>query len=61
MLLLLLTRSRNLFSLMSDTWNIIFHLLIMSLHSNFLLKSQKFLFGIREVRLNNFVSVSTTL
>ena len=45
----------------SDTWKVIFYLLIMSLHSDFLLKSQKFLFGIKGVRLNDFVSISMTL
>jgi len=61
MLSSLLTRSRKLFPLRSDAWNVIFYLLIMSLHSDFLLKFQEFLFGIRRARLNDFVSISTTL
>ena len=47
------------FPFRSDAWNIIFYLLIMLLHSDFLLKSQEFLFGNREMRLKDFVLMLT--
>ena len=45
----------------SNAWNIIFHLLIMPSHSDFLLKSQEFLFGERGVRLKDIVLMLTIL
>ena len=60
-MLSLLTSSRKYLPFKSDVWKIIFHLLIMSLHSLFLLKSQEFLFRRSGVRLNDLVSTSTLL
>ena len=60
-LLLLSTRSRKCFSLESEAWNVIFQVLIISLHSDFLLKSHNHLHGRSRIRLNNLVSLSTAL
>ena len=58
-LLLLSTRSRKCFSLESEAWNVIFQVLIISLHSDFLLKSYNHLHGRSRTGLNDLVSLST--
>ena len=58
---LLSTKSRKLFLFRSDAWKVIFQLLMMSSHSDFLLKSQEFLFRKSGVRLNNLNSMSMCL
>ena len=60
-LLSLSTSSRKLLSFKSDTWKVIFHLLMMLSHLFFLLKFQECLFERSEVRLNDLVSTSTIL
>jgi len=54
-------RSGNWLPFRSDAWNIIFHLLVRSLHSSFLLKSQESLLGYVGVSLKDLVSESTAL
>ena len=61
MLLLLLSRLRKCFPFISNAWNVIFHLFIMSLHSFFLLKYHEDLQGKREIGLNNLDSLLTKL
>ena len=60
-MLSLLTSSRKFLPLRSDAWKIIFQVLRILLLSNFLLKSQEYLFGNRGMRLNNLVSELTAL
>ena len=60
-LLLLSTSSRKCLLFWSNTWKVIFQLLMMLSHSDFLLKSQEFLIGNSRVRMNNLVSILTCL
>ena len=60
-MLSLSTSSRKFLPLRSDAWKDIFQELIMLSLSNFLLKSQEYLFGNKEVRLKDLVSESTAL
>ena len=55
------TRSRNWLPFRSDAWNVIFHLLVRSSHSSFLLKSQESLLEYMRVSLKDLVSESTAL
>ena len=54
-------KSRNCHPFKSKAWKIIFHVLESSLHSFFLLKSHDDLHGKWGIRLNDLVSLSTTL
>ena len=55
------TRLRKWLLLRSDAWKIIFHLLVRSLHSSFLIKFQESLLGYKGVSLKDLVSELTTL
>ena len=55
------TRLRKCFPLKSKAWNIIFQVLIISLYSDFLLKSHYCLHGRSRIRLNNLVFLLTAL
>ena len=55
------TRLRKWLPFRSDAWKIISHLLVRSLHSSFLLKSQESLLGYKGVGLKDLVSESTAL
>ena len=60
-LLLLSIRSRNCLPFISNAWNVIFHFLIRSSHSLFLLKSQESLHRSIRISLKDLVSVLMTL
>ena len=57
----LLSRSRKCFPFRSNTWKVIFHLLNRLSYLDFLLKSHENLHGKKGMRLNDLVSLSTTL